>query len=39
MSKRTPIVGGNWKMNTTLASARALAADVAAGCPADVLAR
>jgi triosephosphate isomerase (TIM) len=37
-SPRTPIVGGNWKMNTNAASAKALAAQVAAGC-ADVLDR
>lgn len=30
--RRTPIVGGNWKMNTDLASAVELADDVAAGC-------
>jgi len=29
---RTPIVGGNWKMNTDLASAVELADDVVAGC-------
>ncbi len=29
---RTPTVGGNWKMNTTAASARSLAAEVAASC-------
>ena len=32
MSKRTSIVGGNWKMNTDLASAVELADDVVAGC-------
>ncbi len=32
MPDRKPIVGGNWKMNTNLASAVALAGDVAAGC-------
>lgn len=31
MATRTPIVGGNWKMNTDLASAVELADDVAAG--------
>ena len=31
MPTRTPIVGGNWKMNTTGSTAAALAADVAAG--------
>jgi len=30
--QRTPIVGGNWKMNTDLASAVELADDVVAGC-------
>ncbi len=30
---RTPLVIGNWKMNGTLASARALASDVAAALP------
>ncbi|MCH7594757.1 MAG: triose-phosphate isomerase, partial [Chloroflexi bacterium] len=28
---RTPVVAGNWKMNTTLADAAALARDVRAG--------
>src|SRR5262245_55585283 len=32
MNRRTPIVGGNWKMNTDLASAVELADDVVAGC-------
>ncbi len=36
---RMPIVGGNWKMNTDLASAVELAEDVAAGCTPDVMAR
>jgi len=34
--RRTPIVGGNWKMNTDLASAVELADDVVAGCAALV---
>lgn len=34
---RTPIVGGNWKMNTDLASAVELADDVVAGCDRDKL--
>jgi triosephosphate isomerase len=33
---RTPFVAGNWKMNTTKASATALARDVARGAPATV---
>ncbi len=37
MTTRTPIVGGNWKMNTLLASATTLADAVAAGS-ADVAA-
>lgn len=32
MAKRTPFVGGNWKMNTNRASAIALAEQVAASC-------
>ncbi len=32
MSSRRPFVGGNWKMNTDLASAVELADDVVAGC-------
>ena len=32
MATRMPIVGGNWKMNTDLASGVELAEDVAAGC-------
>ena len=32
MPERRPIVGGNWKMNTDLASAVELADDVVAGC-------
>jgi triosephosphate isomerase len=32
MADRMPIVGGNWKMNTDLASGVELAEDVAAGC-------
>jgi triosephosphate isomerase (TIM) len=36
---RTPIVGGNWKMNTDLASAVELADDVVAGCDRDDLIR
>jgi len=32
VSHRTPIVGGNWKMNTDLASAVELADDIVAGC-------
>jgi triosephosphate isomerase len=32
MIERTPIVGGNWKMNTDLASAVELADDVVAAC-------
>lgn len=36
-SHRTPIVGGNWKMNTTIASARELARAVVAGCEHDRL--
>src|SRR5262245_16055022 len=32
MPHRTPIVGGNWKMNTDLASAVELAEDVVASC-------
>ncbi len=32
MHARTPIVGGNWKMNTDLATAVELADDVVAGC-------
>lgn len=35
-SARMPIVGGNWKMNTDLASAVELAEDIAAGCAAVV---
>lgn len=31
-ARRTPIVGGNWKMNTDLAAAAALADGVVAGC-------
>lgn len=31
-ASRTPIIGGNWKMNTSAASATALAAAVSAGC-------
>lgn len=31
MQRRRPFVGGNWKMNTDLAGARALAGDVAGG--------
>jgi triosephosphate isomerase len=34
-SSRTPIVGGNWKMNTLAASATALAKEVLAGCAAS----
>ena len=36
MTQRTPIVGGNWKMNTDLASAVELTEDVIAGCAALV---
>ena len=36
MAKRTPIVGGNWKMNTDLASAVELTENVIAGCAALV---
>src|SRR5690554_5831179 len=36
MTRRRPIVGGNWKMNTNLASAVELAEDVVAQC-ADLL--
>jgi triosephosphate isomerase len=36
---RTPIVGGNWKMNTDLASAVELADDVVAGCDRNALVR
>ncbi len=32
VAARTPLVGGNWKMNTDLASAVELADDVVAGC-------
>ena len=32
MADRRPLVGGNWKMNTDLATAVELADDVAAGC-------
>jgi triosephosphate isomerase len=32
MAQRVPIVGGNWKMNTDLASAVELADDIVAGC-------
>src|SRR4051794_35147965 len=32
MTRRTPIVGGNWKMNTDLASAVELADNIVAGC-------
>lgn len=32
MADRKPLVGGNWKMNTDLAAARALAEAVAGGC-------
>src|SRR5262245_37911177 len=32
VTHRTPIVGGNWKMNTDLASAVELAEGVVAGC-------
>ena len=32
MADRRPLVGGNWKMNTDLAAATALAGDVVAGC-------
>jgi len=34
---RTPIIGGNWKMNTTLASAKGLAEGVAGACRRDGL--
>lgn len=37
MHTRTPIIGGNWKMNTTLASAKALAEGVAGACQRDGL--
>jgi triosephosphate isomerase len=36
MAARMPIVGGNWKMNTDLASGVELAEDVAAGCGAAI---
>jgi triosephosphate isomerase len=36
MSKRTKLIAGNWKMNTTKASAVALAAAVAKGAPGGV---
>jgi triosephosphate isomerase len=36
MSKRTKLIAGNWKMNTTKASAVALAAAVAKATPVDV---
>jgi triosephosphate isomerase len=36
MNPRTPFIAGNWKMNTTKASAIALAKGVAAGAPAGV---
>ncbi len=36
MSTRTPIIGGNWKMHTLRAEARALAAEVVAGVPGGV---
>ena len=39
MHARMPIVGGNWKMNTDLASAVELADDVVAGCDRDQLIR
>ena len=32
MSQRTPILGGNWKMNTDLASGVELAGEIVAGC-------
>lgn len=35
MAHRTPIVGGNWKMNTTLATAKTLASDIADNLGAD----
>jgi triosephosphate isomerase len=38
MTVRKPFVGGNWKMNTTAATAAQLAVDVACGCD-DLLGR
>jgi triosephosphate isomerase len=35
MAHRTPIIGGNWKMNTTLASAKALAGEIVRSLGAD----
>jgi triosephosphate isomerase len=39
MHARTPIVGGNWKMNTDLAGAVELADDVVAGCDREQMIR
>ena len=36
MAQRTPIVGGNWKMNTDRADATSLARAVAAGCMSEL---
>ena len=36
MTKRTPFIAGNWKMNTTKASAIELAKAIAKGAPAGV---
>jgi len=32
MAQRKPIIGGNWKMNTNLATGATLAGEVATGC-------
>jgi triosephosphate isomerase len=37
MAHRTPIVGGNWKMNTALATAKALAGEIAGNLGADLI--